>query len=164
MDTTPSVIYIVKGSREEALEDVSDLQKNGWDVYNGTLPLSGQEGYHCVKTEYDEDGNPIQTVKNIVWNLYESELTPIVMKCEDENHLYSFILQHAKHEGFGFIDWNQGDGVGFVCHCKHKEGQSIALHVEKEAQHTFNEAAINLILAYMLALEEAMDEDKEIVN
>lgn len=143
-----SVQWIVKETEAEVREVVADLQKTGWDIYYETVPLSGQEGFYCVKTHFNDKGEPSQTIKNVVWNLYDQELVPIVVDAYHDADILSFIWTHGAHEGFGYFEWSSTSDIGFVCHCGHELGRSYALRIKEHMQATLSDEAWELLMLY----------------
>ena len=143
-----NVKWIVRNTESEVREIVADLQKEGWEIYYESVPLSGQEGFYCVKTEFTADGESTRTVKNVVWNMYSQELHPVTIDARGVEDMLSFIWQHGSHEGFGYFEWSNEQDIGFVCHCQHHNGRSLALKIGPEAQEKLNEAAWDLLLQY----------------
>jgi len=155
---SPKVQWIVRNSEEEACETVAKLQREGWNVYHETVPLSGQEGFYCVKDQ--TEGEPARHVKNVVWNLYDRELFPVVMDATCDEDVLSFVWTHGKHEGFGYFEWGSENAVGFVCHCNHQNGRAIALKISEVVQETvLTDAAIDLLFEYC---DEEEDEEHDL--
>lgn len=151
------VQWIVKETEAEVREVVAGLQKSGWDIYYETVPLSGQEGFYCVKTKFDDQGDPVQTIKNVVWNLYDQELIPIVVDAKSDADILSFMWTHGQHEGFGYFEWSSSSAVGFVCHCGHELGRSHALRISEEVQETLSEASWDLLMMYHEEVDNGRD-------
>lgn len=156
MSLPSKVQWVIRDSESDAREFASKLQKEGWEVYHETVPLSGQEGFYCVKSLV-EDGDAVRHIKNVVWNMYEQELYPVVMDATCDQDVLSFLWQHASHPGFGYFEWSSGEAVGFVCHCNHQNGRSIALKISEAVQETvLGDAVLDLLAEYY---DEVDDDD-----
>jgi len=137
----------LKRSREEAEMAAEALRQKGWDVYPEKVPLAGQWGYYCVNTWVSSDGIERKRALSVRWNLYERELRPIVIDCQKETDLLSFIWQHAGHAGFDHFEYGDGD-VGFVCYCQGHVGQSLVLRIGQELDEELSEEAFELLWLY----------------
>lgn len=145
MSESDPMTYKVMRTREEAVEAMRMLQKKGWEVYATNAPLSGQVGFKCLSPFKKSDGILVQHSCCIFWNLYDSELVPIVIECQNERMLLDFAWQHGHHESFGFFEYPDGD-LGFVCYCQGKNGRSMVLQIDEDLD--LNEDACEFIWEY----------------
>lgn len=120
----------VLDNQEKAEQVTKVLRERGWTIYRERVPLHGQSGFYCTRTEPDETGEHVQVAHSVRWNLYGKPLTPIAMDALQGNDLLAYLLHHAKHPGFEFVDLQEGD-VGFVCHCTATAGYSISIRITR---------------------------------
>lgn len=137
----------LKKSREEAEMAAETLRLKGWDVYPEKVPLVGQWGYYCVSTWVSSDGVERSRAHSVRWNLYDRELQPLVIDCQQESDILSFVWKHAGHPGFDHFEYGNGD-VGFVCYCRGKQGQSLVLRIGQELDETFSDETFELLWLY----------------
>ena len=142
----------VMRTREEAVRAMRSLQAKGWDVYAANSPLVGQAGFRCVTHVSDDAGGIEPRAHSILWNIYDSELTPITIDCDGEPTLLAYIMRHAHHETFGFFEYPQNDDCGFVCYCRGHVGRSLVLRIPEELEMSVN--ATDFLWEYEQALAE----------
>jgi len=145
-------------TREEAVAAVKALQDKGWSIYAANAPLTGQVGFKCV-TNIQEEGVTKEQAHCVFWNIFDTELTPIVLECLTELDLLSFLWTHANHDTFGFFAYPESHDVGFACYCRGDDSKSLVLHIADETE--LNEDACELIWAYQCELENEESEDDE---
>lgn len=138
---------ILKSSQEEAEEVAETLKDRGWEVYPEKIPLIGQGGYYCVSTWQDQDGEYIKRARSFRWNLFDNELRPIVVDCQQGTDILSFLWQHTTHPGFDHFEYGDGD-VGFVCYCQGEAGRSLVLRVGAELEDILSDEAFELLWLY----------------
>jgi len=137
----------LKRSREEAERAAEHFRLKGWDVYPEKVPLAGQWGFYCVHTWTNSDGSTSKRAHSVRWNIYEQELTPIVIDAQCDADILSFLWQHAGHDGFDHFEYGDGD-VGFVCYCQGDRGRSLVLRIGSEIDHLLHESTFELLWMY----------------
>lgn len=150
----PETVTVVS-NRDDAVRAMRAYQAQGWDIYATHIPLSGQAGFKCVSPRPMGDG-PIHHL--IYWNMFQTELTPIILECDSESVLLSYILRHGRHESFGFFMFPDDD-LGFVCYCEGHHGRSNVLHIPEE--HGLDENAEEFLGVYLAEYEMADEDEKE---
>jgi len=123
------------------------LKDQGWEVYPEKVPLAGQCGFYCVHTWQDSKGMLCKKAHSIRWNLFGHELQPIIIDCQQETDILSFVWQHGNHPGFDYFEYGDGD-VGFVCYCRGDDQRSLVLHVGQELDETFSDETFELLWLY----------------
>lgn len=146
--------FTIMRTREAAVKAMRSLQAKGWDVYAANAPLEGQAGFRCVTHVSDAQGGLTPRAHSIFWNMYASELTPIIIDCDGDTTLLGYILRHAHHETFGYFEF-QNDDTGFVCYCRGHVGRSLVLRIPEELG--MGDAAI----AFLWEYEQASQADPE---
>ena len=131
---------------EEAVEAMRALQADGWLVFRETVPLSGQCGFRCIMQE-QEAGKLVRREHSILWNVFDTELVPIVVDCRDERDLLAFVLQHGAHRSFDFFEYVDDD-VGFVCYCRAHLRRSLVLRIADETLCDFSDDAMEFIYRF----------------
>jgi hypothetical protein len=145
--------FEVKESPEDAVMAMRALQASGWLVFKETVPLSGQCGFRCIMQE-ERKGRVIRRSHSILWNMYEGELFPIIIDCNNEVEMFSFVMQHGHHETFGYFEYDDDDDVGFVCYCRAHLRRSLVLRISEEVQCDFSDNAVDFLYQY----EESFNE------
>jgi len=143
----------LKSSRAEAEQIADTLRDKGWDVYPEKVPLAGQWGYYCVTMLRDDDGEYFKRAHSVRWNIFSEELHPIVIDCQQETDILSFLWQHSTHHGFDHFEYGDGD-VGFVCYCQGERGQSLVLRIGVELDSVLSQNAFELLWTYDESDEE----------
>lgn len=138
---------VLKTSREEAEKTAATLKRKGWEVYPEKVPLAGQGGYYCVTTWQDDEGDYVKRAHSVRWNIFEKELHPIVIECQQQNDILSFLWSHSGHRGFDFFEYGDGD-VGFVCYCQGSRGRSLVLRIGTELEPDLTPEAFELLWIY----------------
>jgi hypothetical protein len=145
----PDRVQVVVGSREEAVAAMQRLANRGWQVFAQNHPLAAQAGFYCVKNTLEDDGTTTRHAHSIMWNLYEHELAPIEIDCENDLTLTDFVLGHFRHDTFGFFQYPNRD-VGFLCYCQGHNGRSTVLRIPDELD--MNENSLDFIWQYQQEL------------
>jgi hypothetical protein len=140
----PNQTYEVHDSREDAVAAMRALQAQGWVVYPETVPLQGQAGFYCIL--HDKGAQDlIKQTHSILWNMYDQELIPVVVDCQSDSHLFSFVMTHGKHDTFGYFKYPNED-VGFVCYCRGEDrGVSLVLRITDEEDSDLSEDAYEFL-------------------
>jgi len=138
----------IRRSQAEAERVMEVLQQRGWTVYPEKVPLQGQSGYYCVRTIHHPDGRCEERAHSVRWNMFADALVPLTIWCGGDIDLLSFIWQHARHDGFDYFHYGEGEGdVGFVCYCRAGRGYSTVLRVSSDGV-TYSDRAIDTLVAF----------------
>jgi hypothetical protein len=121
----------VLDNQEKAEQVTKALRERGWTIYRERVPLHGQSGFYCTRTEHDGAGESVKVAHSVRWNLYGKPLRPIAMDAENGNDLLMYLMHHARHPGFEFVDLQDGD-LGFVCHCTARVGYSLSIRITRQ--------------------------------
>ncbi len=135
----------VVGSSQEAEEQARGLEEEGWSIYEESAPALGQKGYFCVRVDPNTEDRETVSIR---WNIYKAPLTPTSISCPDAATLFSFVFQHAKHQGFESYE-QFPEHFGFICPCKSHIGASLVLHVKAETVAHCEEACWSLVDKYL---------------